>query len=350
MKQSVTMKRVIYQAALLLLLTGCNTKQGQETQNSSEKSIKITKQKVKSGNEELNLNFSGTVEPFQSIPLSFRTTGTVGKVLVEEGDFVKKGQLLATIDETDARNLYEMSASKYEQAADAYERLKSVYDKGSLAEIKWIEMETNLQQAKSSLELSKNNLEKCNLRSPANGIIGNRNIEPGMSSINLTGTPLEIVDITKVYVKISVSENEISKIKNGAEALIIVSALGNKQFEGKITNVSQVADKFSRTYDAKILVNNSELELKPGMVCDVTVCLQLDKTLVLVPYPSISEDENGNSFVYLIDAQNKKAKKQIVETGNYVGGDIEILSGLTEGQEIVCEGKYKLTDNSLISW
>jgi RND family efflux transporter MFP subunit len=297
-----------------------------------------------------NLEFSGTIEPSQTIPLSFRTPGTVEKVLVEEGDFVKKGQLLATIDETDARNLYEMSASKYEQAADAYERLKSVYDKGSLAEIKWVEMETNLQQAKSSLELSKNNLGKCKLFSPANGIIGIRNIEPGMSAINITGTPLEIVDIKTVNIKIPIPENEISKIKKGLVANITVSALGNKKYEGIITNVSQVADKFSRTYDAKILVTNTDYELKPGMVCDVKLNIQLDEFSVLVPYQSVSEDSDGNTFVYLIDATNKRAKKQIVKTGNFVGSDIEIISGLTEGQEVVCKGNNKLMDNSLITW
>ena len=65
------------------------------------------------------LEFSGIVEPSQTIPLTFRTSGTVEKVLVEEGDFVKKGQLLATIDETDARNMLEITQSKYQQALDA---------------------------------------------------------------------------------------------------------------------------------------------------------------------------------------------------------------------------------------
>ena len=341
---------MIYPLLLLSLLAGCNSKKSLEVQTSSEKSIKVTTQKVRLEKENLNLEFSGTVEPLQTIPLNFRTSGTVEKVLVDEGDFVKKGQLLATVDETDAQNMMEIAQSKYQQATDAYNRLKSVYDKGSLPEIKWVEMETNLSQARSSLELSKNNLEKCKLISPANGVIGNRNIEPGMSSINITGAPLEIVDIKTVNIKISVPENEISKMKKGLKAEISVSALDSKQFVGEITKISPVADKFSRTYDAKIEVKNPELELKPGMVCDVKFNLQFDNTIVLVPYPSVTQDENGNAFVFLVDSANKKAVKQVVRTGDYMGQEVKILAGLTEGQEVVCEGKYKLTDNSLITW
>lgn len=346
----MTVKKITYPVLLFLLLAGCNSEQSDEVQPASEKSIKVTTQKVRSVNENLILKFSGTVEPSQTIPLTFRTTGTVEKVLVEEGDVVKKGQLLATIDETDARNMLEIAQSKHNQAEDAYQRLKSVYDNGSLPEIKWVEMETNLSQTRSSLELAKNNLEKCKLVSPANGIIGKRNIEPGMSSVSLTGTPLEIVDIKTVNVKISVPEKEVSKIKKGQKTEILVAAPGNKHFEGVVVNVSPVADKFSRTYGAKIEVNNPQLELKPGMVCDVQLHLQLNNSIVLVPYPSVTQDENGNSFVFRVDSVQKKAVKQIVKTGYYMGFDVEILAGLTEGQEVVCEGKYKLKDNSKISW
>lgn len=346
----MTMKKLVYTALLFSMLTGCYSENSREVQSTQQKRIKVTTQKVRLENNEACLTFSGTVEPSQTIPLLFKTSGTVEKVLVEEGDVVKKGQLLATVDKTDALNLLEIAQSKYQQAIDAYDRLKHVYEKGSLPEIKWVEMETNLSQAKSSLELAKNNLEKCKLISPANGIIGNRNIEPGMSSVYLAGAPLEIVDIKTVNIKISVPENEVSQIKKGLKAEILVAAPGNKQYRGEITKISPVADRFSRTYDAKIEVNNPGFELKPGMVCDVNLHLQPDNKIVLVPYSSVTQDENGDAFVFLVDSVNKKAVQQGVKTGNYVGSNIEILAGLTEGQEVVCEGNYKLTDNSLITW
>ena len=346
------MKQIFIPITVLFLLLGCKQKEDANKTNTyiKDKATKVLVQQIQSENNKLSLKYSGTVEASKTIPLNFRTNGTVEKVLVDEGDFVKKGQLLATIDDTDAKNLFEITESKYQQANDAYNRLKSVYDKGSLPEIKWVEMETNLAQAKSSLELSKNNLEKCKLISPVNGVIGRRNIEPGMSSISLSGSPLEIVDIRMVNIKISIPENEISKIKKGLHAEISVSAVGNKKFEGKIINVSPVADKFSRTYDAKIEVTNSELDLKPGMVCDVSLNIPADQDLIIIPYQSISEDSNGNTFVFLVDIPNKKVHKQVVKADDYYGDYIGIVSGLSVGQTIVSKGVNKLSDNCLITW
>jgi len=269
--------------------------------------------------------------------------------MVDAGDAVKKGQLLATIDKGSMLNMYDIAQAKYQQAKDAYDRLKTVHEQGSLPEIKWVEMETNLEQAKSSLDLSRNNLDKCYMRAPEDGIIGRRNIEPGMSSISLTASPLELVKINLVFVKISVPENEIGQIHKGIQANFTVSALNNKSFKGEVTNISPVADVFSRTYDAKITVNNSNLDLKPGMVCDVTLNLKSEKELVLIPYQSVTKDKEGNAYVYVVDTAQKRVKKQIIQPGYYHGNDLEVFSGLKQGQIVVKEGKEKLSDNSLIS-
>jgi RND family efflux transporter MFP subunit len=341
------MRKSIITAMSLALLVGCSPKQNKESLP-EQKAIPVTTVEVKSEKVTAILRYSGTIEPYQSIPLTFQTPGTVEKVLVDAGDEVKKGQLLATIEKNDLQSMYNVTLAKYEQAKDAYNRLKSVYDKGSLSEIKWVEMETNMEQAKSSLELSKNNLDKCNMYAPCNGIIGHRNIEPGMSSIVIGSAPLQLVDIKMVYVKISVPENEIGKIKKGMKVQFIVSALNDIVFEGEISNISPVADLISRTYETKILVPNSNMDLKPGMVCDVKMDLASEKEMVLIPYYSVSKEGN-NPYVFLIDPNQKRVKKQIIKTGQFYGSDLEVLSGLKQGQVIVKEGKEKLSDNCLIA-
>ena len=296
------------------------------------------------------LNFSGTVEAGQTIPLSFEMTGTVQSVLVEAGDAVSKGQLLATIDKTDARNMYEMTLAKQKQAQDAYDRLKSVYEKGSLPEVKWIEMQTNLEQANSSLKIAENNLKKCDLKSPVSGVVGRRNVEPGMSALSITGAPIEIVDLKTVNIKISIPEKEIGKLKKGAEATFTVGALGGKEFNGEVTNISPVADRLSRTYEAKIQVNNRSGELKPGMVCDVRIDIADNQKRLLVPYLCVTRDNENQQYVYLIDKKANTAQKRIVTTGNYYDKFLEITSGLNEGDLVVKNGKDKLTNNCLISF
>jgi len=181
-------------------------------------------------------------------------------------------------------------------------------------------------------------------------MVGRRNIEPGMSSISIASAPLELVDIRQVYVKISVPENEVARIVKGMKASFTVSALNDKGFKGEVANISPVADRISRTYEAKILVPNPELALKPGMVCDVKMETTMEGELVLVPYESVSKDNDNREFVFLVDPATKRARKQIIKTGQYYDSCLEVLSGLEAGQIIVNGGKEKLSDNSLIAW
>lgn len=340
------MQRNLILFAILIMMASC--KQKQEIVKEESTSIRVKAQAVHTENGQTSLSYSGTVEAEQTIPLTFQTSGTVDEVLVEEGDVVHKGQLLAVVNKDDNQSIYNSSLAMYEQAKDAYDRMKKVYDKGSLSEVKWVEMETNLKKAESQLEISKNNLDKCNLYAPTSGMVGTRNIEPGQSSIS-SFSPIELVKIEIVSVKISVPENEIGKIKKGMTAIFTISALDNKSFEGTITNIGVVADQFSRTYEVKMTVNNANLEMKPGMVCDVILNTSTQKELVVVPYTAVSKDSKGNSFVYVVQPDNQSVRKQIIRIGTYQTTGIEVLDGLVANQRIVVEGKEKLSETSIIS-
>jgi len=343
------MKKMIIPAIALSMLIACNSKEIKETLPGT-KPIRVTTVMVSKEKVVTALRYSGTVEAYQNIPLNFQTTGTVEKVLVEAGEIVQKGKLLATLDPTDAKSMFDIALSQYQQAKDAYDRLKTVYDKGSLPEIKWVEMESKLEQARSSLNLAKNNLGKCNLYAPVNGMVGRRNIEPGMSSISITSAPLELVDIRQVYVKISVPENEVAKILKGTKASFTFSAVNDKEFQGEVENVSPVADRIARTYEAKILVPNPGFALKPGMVSDVKMETTMEKEMILVPSQSVSKGSENQVFVFLVDTAAKRVKKQAIKTGQYQDAGLEVISGLEPGQIIVNGGKEKLSDNSLITW
>ena len=342
------MKRSILYLALMAIISSCShpTENGQETQDS--KAVKVKTEIVKTVAGSPILRYSGTIEPSQTIPLTFQSTGIVQSVLVQAGDMVHKGQLLATVDKADNQSMLDAAVATYNRAKDAYDRLKSVHDKGSLTELKWVEMETNLKQAESQVQLAKSNIEKCYMRAPENGMIGSRNVEPGQSAIAATA-PLEIVKIESVAVKVSVPESEISKIKKGLKASFTISALDGRTFEGQVSSVGVVADKVSRTYEVKILVNNPKMEIKPGMVCDVMLDSGAPNTQVVVANTAVTRNSNGETFVFVVSNDNKTVKKQTVSVGNYNENGIVIVAGLTPGNTIVVDGKEKLNDNSLIS-
>jgi len=212
-----------------------------------------------------------------------------------------------------------------------------------------VEMESNLQQAQSSLSLAKNNLNKCNLYAPESGVIGKRNIEPGMNSLGNVNAPIELVKINTVYVKVAVPENEINLIKKGQKATFKVSALNDEQFEGIVTNVGVVADAVSRTYEVKITVANTKMELKPGMVCDVKLGVHEKRSVVGVPFQSVDKDDTNNNYVYVVNEATKTVSKRIVKVGNYQGDYVEILSGVTVGEKVVSSGIHKLSEGCKVT-
>jgi RND family efflux transporter MFP subunit len=326
----------------------CGHQQSNQTVDEANRIVAVKADTVRITKIQSNLHYSGTIEPLQTIPLSFENVGTVEQVFVQEGDFVKKGQVLATIDKVDDVSLDKASAAKYRQAKDAYDRLKPVYEKGSLSEIKWVEIETSLREAEAQMQLSKSSIAKCTMRAPVSGMIGKRNLEPGQSSLSLKN-PIELVKIETILVKISVAENEIGNIKKGQQASFSISALHGKTFQGTVSSVGVVADFISRTYEVKIMARNPELEIKPGMVCDVNLYTQTERNSLIIPKSAVCKDSGGKSYVYVIKANGKSVKKQEVSLGNYQGNGIEVISGICAGELIVVEGKEKLSDNSLIS-
>lgn len=339
------MKKIACLVLGILAFVGCK-----EAKKEGAADLKVEVADVRQVSASGELQYSGTIEPSQTIPLTFQAQGTVLKVLVNAGDVVRGGQLLAVVDKADVQSMYEISQAKYQQAKDAYNRLKQVHDNGSLPEVKWVEMESNLQQAQSSVALAKNNLKKCNLLAPEGGVIGRRNIEPGMNSLGNINAPLELVKINTVYVKIAVPENEINLIRKGQKTSFSVSALDNQEFEGVVTNVGVVADAMSRTYEVKVTVNNPKMLLKPGMVCDVKVDAPRNRSVVGVPYQAVDKDNEGENYLYVVNASSKTVSKRSVKVGNYQGDFVEILSGVNLGEKVVVNGIHKLTDNCKVNF
>jgi RND family efflux transporter MFP subunit len=341
------MTRSIYLIALLGVLAACQNGQEKDIRKEGENRIKVATKGVVLIKDNNELHYSGTIEPSQSVALMFKNTGTVENVFVEEGDFVKKGQPLATLNKTTSQNLYDASLASFEQAKDAHDRLKSVYEKGSLTEIKWVEMETKLKQAEAQMLIARSNMDDCTLLAPDNGMIGRRDVEPGQSSMGIS-SPLVLVKIDRIMVKISVPENEISKISKGMKASFTISALEDQSFSGTVSKVGIVADRISRTYDVKIIADNSDYKIKPGMVCDVKVQLSGHREVLVVPAKAVSVDDKGQSYVWLVNSLAQTATKTKVKLGRYNQAGIEVYSGLNANDMVVVEGKEKLSDKSTI--
>lgn len=332
---------------LFLTLMACKNEEQEKGKTAEVSSVKFKTETLKLSTRTQELKYSGTVEAWKTFPLSFQRSGNVEAIYVEEGDAVKKNQLLASLDSQDAEQTLAMATTKRKQAEDAYARMKQLFDKGSLAEIKWVDIQTKLNQAQSAEKLAQSNLNKCGLYSPVHGFIGQRKIEVGMSGLEIEA-PFKVVQIKKVLIKVAVPENEIGKIRKNQEARIVVGALNNQRFEAKVKYIGIVANQFSRTYSVKLEVNNPDFALKPGMVCDVAINAGQQPEVLSLPFKAVSTNEKGEPFVYLW--RGNKAVMQLVSLGNYRGDRIEIRKGVKAGDCVILDGKEKLLGNDLVDY
>ena len=329
---------------IIVCIVSCNN-HGNKPDKDLTQPVKVKVQQIATSSGNAEQPYIGMVEESLSVPLSFLIAGNVDRVLVSEGQNIKKGQLLAVINSENYQNAYQIAASKEKQAADAFNRLESMYKNGSLPEVKFIEIQTGLEQARSLVAMSKKNLSDCKLYSPMDGTIGKRMIEPGMSVI--PGNPVfQLVKIEKVYATVPIPENEIASIKKGQKAYIQVAALGNKSFEGIIEEKGVMSNPLSHTYNVKIILNNPQKLLQPGMVCNVMIHSNSSTNQVVVPSNVIQIDKNGQKYVFIANAS--KVMKKYVEVGSPYQNGIIITSGLQAGDQLIIEGYQKVSENTTI--
>ncbi|MEZ5042444.1 MAG: efflux RND transporter periplasmic adaptor subunit [Saprospiraceae bacterium] len=288
--------------------------------------------------------YSGVVEAKKTTALSFATMGTITEIFVEEGQAVSKGQLLAKVNASNAQNVYQVALASLQQAEDAYRRMKPMKENGTLPEIKWVEVETGLAQAKASVAITQKGISDCSLYAPASGVIGKKYVQAGMNVVPATPA-LELLNIQSVYVKIPVSENEISQFKKGQTAQISINAI-NKTVTGTVKEIGVSADILSHTYPVKIEVQNTDGDIKPGMICSVQVAAQDNRSGVLVSNKALQKDVNGNQFIFI--EKGGQTEKIPVQTIALIDNKVLIQGEVPQNANIIISGQQKLSNGTSV--
>ncbi len=342
-------------ALLAFLAVGCSKKQ--EAQTTAE-AVKVKEITIGTDGATTSARdaygYSGTVEEENGSSLSFTTGGTILQLKVKVGDRVRKGQLIATVDPTQVKNTYEMAHATRMQAEDAYGRMKQLHDKGSLTELKWVEAQSQLQQAVAAEGIAKKSLADCALHAPFDGVVSEKYAEVGQNAA--PGVPVVKLVTTKVLnVKISVPESEMTNVRVRQHARIAVQALGGKQYEGYIVEKGVIADPISRSYNVKIRVEGTDNALLPGMVAQVALdgadaskAGTAAKAAVVIPAHLVQLGDDNSNFVW-VDEGGKAVRRTIV-CGEYRSNGVSIVSGLKTGDRLIVEGQQKVSNGMRVKY
>ena len=370
--------RILLLLAIVVFGSACSNKK----ENRQKAPTQVKTEVVTAGGQMTNESYVGIVEENEATAVSFTGMGVVKRMLVREGQAVGRGQLLALMDDTQARNLLTGAEAQMAQAEDALQRYGMLHDAGSLPEVQWVEIQSKVAQARSQLAVAKKNLADCRLVAPVSGIIGRQQVKAGETAVPSQAV-VTILDVSRVKVKVSVPEAEMNAITPHTPSMIIVEAAGKKVSGGRIEK-GVVADAMTHTYDIRINVPNGDRKLLPGMVAQVRMRTQNPKPTpalprggsldtpsdggttsitpdtkanqsplpsggegggFYLPITSVQRRPDGSLFVWTVDNQ-KKAHRTAVTVGASQGNRISIMSGVTAGQRVVTEGYQKLSEGT----
>ena len=291
--------------------------------------------------------YVGIVEEREATAVSFTGMGVVRRMFVNEGQAVSRGQLIAEMDDTQARNLLSGAKAQMAQANDALERFKMLHDNGSLPEVQWVEIQSKVAQAKSQFDIAKKKLADCRLTAPVSGIIGKKMVGAGETAMPSQAV-VTILDISSVKVKVSVPESDISGINASTPSTIAVEAAQYTVGGGKIEKSVQ-ADALTHTYDVRINVQNSSRKLLPGMVASVKFIAEGFQNIsgMTLPVTAVQKAADGSLFVWTV-TKDSTAHRSKVSIGATNGNHVAITDGLDMGQRVVTEGYQKLSEGTKV--
>lgn len=336
------MRHLLTLTAFAFLLASCSHK---EEPKIKEQIQKATIKEITSTSQNELLTYSGTIEADNIVSIGFSVAGRVNQVAVQEGQRVKKGQLLASIDAINYQNEFTIAEANAEQDTDNFNRLNGLYQKGSLPERDFIAAKVAIAKAKANKSMAAKNLADTKLYAPFTGIITAKTTEIGATVA--PGVPaFTIMKTDRVYAKASITESEISKLTLGKQAVVTVASL-NQTFKGTIDILNPSADELTRTFTIKVGLDNSDNQLLPGMISSIQI--NTGNPVKVITIPSVSVVRDANDLLYVFVAENGKAIKKRITVGGFKGNNIVVNSGLKIGDKVLVEGQKNVKEGQTIA-
>ncbi|MCL7764133.1 efflux RND transporter periplasmic adaptor subunit [Polaribacter sp. Z014] len=298
------------------------------------------------------LEIQGNVKTKQNILIYPEMAGILKTVYVKEGQKVTKGQLLATIDDGGLSNQVAQLAATTQLAKTTFERQKRLWDQKIGSEIQFLQAKTSYESQRNSLKQLKSQQSKSSIRAPFSGVIDDVIKEKGTVIAPGQGSEVfRIVNLNNMYVEAEVPERYITSIQKNKEVKIEFPVLGTS-VNSSIRQVGSFINPNNRSFKIEVPVANKSGNVKPNLTAKLQINDYTDATSILIPQSIISENANGEQFVYVIKGKNSDneaiAERVVIKTGKTQGNFIEVLENLPVGSEIIKEGARSVNNGQTV--
>ncbi len=303
--------------------------------------------------------FPAVVDAIQKADISFRVNGKIHRILVKEGNKVKKGQLLAELDPTDFKIALKDRQASFDTAKANYDRAKTLVAKGVISKVEHDDIRARFYTAKANLEAAKQNLIYTKLKASFDGVIAKRHVE-NFEEVILSRTIFSLEDISALKIKIDIPENlaiVINKSRKGARNLhAVFDSIPGQTFPLSFVESTSKADPNTRTFKVTLKMEIPDnYNILPGMTATVFAELFADEShssagsaSIAIPVSAVIADDEKQATVWVVDEKTMTVSPKKVEPGLMVGDTMQV-NGLSPGERIVIAGAHFLRNEMKVT-
>ena len=297
------------------------------------------------------LELQGNVQTKQNIVIFPEMGGTLERVYVKEGQRVKKGQILATIDDGGLGQQVAQLQIQADLAKTTFERQERLWNQKIGSEIQYLQAKSTYEGQQKAVNQLQSQLAKTSVKAPFSGVIDDVITEQGSVVAPGQSQLMRIVNLNNMYIETDVPENYLTDVTKDKMVQVEFPVLG-KILDAKIRQAGNFINPANRTFKVEIAVPNTNNDIKPNLTAKLKINDYTNDKAVLIPQSIISENENGDQYIYLIKDKNGNdeatALRVIIKTGKTQGDVIEVLEGVSNGSEIIQEGARSVKDGQTV--
>jgi len=298
------------------------------------------------------LELQGNVETKQNILVYPEMPGILAAVFVKEGQAVKKGAVLARINDGGLSQQLSQLETQAELARTTFERQKRLWNQKIGSEMQYLQAKAQYEAQTKSVEQIKSHLEKTTILAPFDGVIDAVFKEPGTVIAPGKGAEVfRIVNLSNMYITAEVPERYIASVTKNKKVKVSFPVLG-LNVNSTIRQVSNFINPSNRSFKIEVPVANKSGNIKPNLTARLQINDYTNNKAILIPQSIISENANGEQFIYVV--KNKKENKEavaervVIKTGKTQGDVIEVLAHLPAGTEVVKEGARSVNNGQTV--
>ena len=385
-------ERKTWVAVLLLSVSMIVVACGDKEEAKEKKSMPVSVTAVEKGDLIQTDDIAATIDAGMVVDVVPKLTGRVASVHVEEGQTVKKGQLLAQLETSELKiqlqqaqaglvsaknartqtlSAVKQAESSYQNTKNSFKRIETLHEQGIISQQDYENSKLQLEiaqntyesakqqtamdpasgykyvdatvmQAQASIALINESIKNARVVSPISGTVTARYVDPGEMA---SGVAFTVVDMDSVTASAKITQKNVTKLKEGQDVKVNIGSLGTKQSTYKITKILPAADD-SNTYKVEVNIPNPGHSIKPGMTANIQAATNEIKDVMVLPRDAVVE-RSGSKIVYVLNGDKVKAKE--VVTGEYTDELVEIKKGVKVGDKVVTTGQHLLSDGDAVT-